>query len=139
MRSFARFTAALTVTALVVPVALSFPAHARSSSQERTMKMMDTDNDGTIDLREAQAAGEATFDKLETDKDGSLTAKELGGRVSKKDLKAADGDSDGSLDKKEYSALIEQRFKAADPDGDGKLDAKELKKPAGRALMQLLK
>lgn len=139
MRFSARATAALAVAALLVPAGFSSPAWARSSGAERTMKMVDTDNDGTIDLKEAQAAGEATFDKLETDKDGSLTTKELGGRVSKKDLKAADGDSDGTLDKKEYGALIEQRFKAADPGGDGKLDAKELKTPAGRSLLQLLK
>ncbi len=139
MRSFARATAALAVAALMVPAGLSSSAWARASGAERTMKMVDTDNDGTIDLKEAQAAGEATFAKLEKDKDGSLTTKELGGRVSKKDLKAADGDSDGTLDKTEYAALIEQRFKAADPDGDGKLDAKELKTPAGRSLLQLLK
>lgn len=139
MRRSASLIALLLTTAVVLPLALNSEAWARSASASKAMRAIDTDNDGTIDLKEAQAAGEATFDKLEKDKDGSLTTKELQGRVSRKDLKAADSDNDGTLDKKEYGSLIEQRFKAADPDGDGTLDAKELKKPAGRSLMQLLK
>ena len=131
--------AAALSAALVLPVALSTTAFARSSGTERTLKMVDTDKDGTIDLAEAQAAAGKVFDAAETDKDGTVDVKELKGRVSKKDLKAADPDSDGTLDRKEYLALVEQRFKAADPDGDGKLDAKELKTPAGRSLLQLVK
>ncbi|MDN3571593.1 EF-hand domain-containing protein [Methylobacterium longum] len=125
--------------AVALPLAPASSAWARSAGASKALQAIDTDNDGTIDLKEAQSAGEATFDKLEKDKDGTLTTKELQGRVSRKDLNAADGDHDGTLDKKEYGALVEQRFKAADPDGDGTLDAKELKKPAGRSLMQLLK
>jgi Ca2+-binding EF-hand superfamily protein len=125
--------------AVVLPVAPISVAWARSASATKAMRTIDTDNDGSIDLKEAQAAGGATFDKLEKDKDGTLTTKELQGRVSRTDLKTADGDHDGTLDKTEYGALVEQRFKAADPDGDGTVDAKELKKPAGRSLMQLLK
>lgn len=131
--------AAALSAALVLPAALPTAAFARSSGTERTLKMVDTDNDGTIDLAEAQTAAGKVFDGAEKDKDGTVDAKELKGRVSKKDLKAADGDSDGTLDRKEYLALVESRFKAADPDNDGKLDAKELKTPAGRSLMQLLK
>ncbi|MEL6061600.1 MULTISPECIES: EF-hand domain-containing protein [unclassified Methylobacterium] len=132
------FAAALSA-ALILPAALPIAASARSSGTERTLKMVDTDKDGTIDLAEAQAAAGKVFDGAEKDKDGTVDAKELKGRVSKKDLKAADPDSDGTLDRKEYLALVEQRFKAADPDNDGKLDAKELKTPAGRSLLQLLK
>lgn len=131
--------AAMLVLGLVVPTALPSAAFARSSGTERTLKMVDTDKDGTIDLAEAQAAAGKVFDAAETDKDGTVDAKELKGRVSKMDLKAADTDNDGTLDRKEYLALVEQRFKAADPDKDGTLDAKELKTPAGRSLLQLLK
>ena len=131
--------AAMLVLGLVVPTALPSAAFARSSGTERTLKMVDTDKDGTIDLAEAQAAAGKVFDAAETDKDGTVDAKELKGRVSKTDLKAADTDNDGTLDRKEYLALVEQRFKAADPDKDGTLDAKELKTPAGRSLLQLLK
>ena len=131
--------AAMLVLGLVVPTALPSAAFARSSGTERTLKMVDTDKDGTIDLAEAQAAAGKVFDAAETDKDGTVDAKELKGRVSKTDLKDADTDNDGTLDRKEYLALVEQRFKAADPDKDGTLDAKELKTPAGRSLLQLLK
>ncbi|WP_345819134.1 EF-hand domain-containing protein [Methylobacterium fujisawaense] len=131
--------AAMLVLGLVVPTALPSAAFARSSGTERTLKMVDTDKDGTIDLAEAQAAAGKVFDAAETDKDGTVDAKELKGRVSKTDLKAADTDNDGTLDRKEYLALVEQRFKAADPDKDGTLDAKELKTPAGGSLLQLLK
>ena len=99
----------------------------------------DADNDGTIDLKEAQTAAGTLFDKLERDKDSTVDTKELQGRVSKKDLKAADPDSDGTLDKTEFLALVEARFKAADPNNDGTVDAKELKTPAGKALLRLLK
>lgn len=131
--------AATLAAALLLPAALPSTALARSSGTERTLKMVDTDKDGTIDLAEARAAAGHVFDGAETDKDGTVDAKELKGRLSKKDLKAADTDSDGTLDRKEYRALVEQRFKAADPDSDGTLDAKELKTPAGRSLLQLLK
>ena len=139
MRTSNKLASAVLATALLLPMTYSTSVSARSASAGKAFKAIDTDNDGTIDLKEAQTAGEATFDKLEKDKDGTLTTKELQGRVSKKDLKAADGDSDGTLDKKEYAAMIEQRFKAADPDNDGKLDQKELKSKAGQSLMQLLK
>lgn len=99
----------------------------------------DPDKDGTIDLKEAQAAASTLFDKLESDNDKTVDTKELKGRVSKKALKAADPDSDGTLDKTEFLALVEARFKAADPDNDGTLDAKELKTKNGKALLQLLK
>lgn len=128
----------LALVGLTVPLASS-GAFARASGAEKTLKAVDTDNDGSIDLKEATAAAEATFTKLDKDNDGSVDTKELQGRLSKKDLKAADPDNDGHLEKKEYTALVEQRFKAADPDGDGTVDAKELKTPAGRALSALLK
>ncbi|GJD33492.1 EF-hand domain-containing protein [Methylobacterium aerolatum] len=131
--------AALLVTAVALPATLPQPAAARSGGAAKSLKAIDTDNDGTIDLAEAQAAGKATFERLDTDRDGSVDTKELQGRISKKEMKMADPDNDKSVDQKEYDALVAERFKAADPDGDGKLDAKELKTPAGRSLLRLLK
>jgi hypothetical protein len=131
--------AALLVSAFALPVALPQPAAAKSGGAAKTLKMIDTDNDGTVDLDEAQAAAAATFDRLDKDKDGTVDTKELQGRVSRKEMKAADPDNDKTMDKKEYDALVAERFKAADPDGDGKRDAKELKTPAGRSLLRLLK
>jgi Ca2+-binding EF-hand superfamily protein len=101
--------------------------------------MFDTDNDGTVDLAEAQKAGAAAFDKLERDHDGTLDKHELTRRLSAAELAAADPDHDGTLSKEEYLAVVEQRFKAADTDNDGTLDAKELGTKAGRALLRLLK
>jgi Ca2+-binding EF-hand superfamily protein len=103
------------------------------------IRMLDTDNDGTVDLAEAKKAASALFDKLERDKDGTLDKRELARRLSAKELAAADPDHDGTLTKDEYLAVVEQRFQAADPDHDGTLDDKELNTAAGRALLRLLR
>ncbi|WP_407180532.1 EF-hand domain-containing protein [Bradyrhizobium sp. STM 3562] len=102
------------------------------------IKMFDTDNDGTLDLAETKKAASALFAKLDRDHDGTLDRRELGGRLSARELAAADPDHDGTLTLDEYLAVVEQRFNAADPDKDGTLDAKELKSRAGRALLRLL-
>ena len=101
--------------------------------------MLDTDNDGTVDLAEAKKAASAVFDKLESDRDGTLDKLELANRLTAKELAAADPDHDGTLTKDEYLAVVEQRFNAANPDHDGTLDAKELSSKAGQALLRLLK
>jgi hypothetical protein len=103
------------------------------------VRMLDTDNDGTVDLAEAKKAASALFDKLEHDQDGTLDKRELAGRLSAKEFAAADPDHDGTLTKDEYLAVVEQRFNAADPDKDGTLDAKELNSAAGKALLRLLR
>jgi Ca2+-binding EF-hand superfamily protein len=120
-------------------VAIAAPAQAKSKSSDATLKLLDTDNDGTVDLAEAKKSGGDLFDKLNKDKDNTIDTKELQGRLSKKDLAAADPDKDKTLTKDEYLALVEARFKAADPDNDGKLDAKELATQAGKDLVKMLK
>jgi Ca2+-binding EF-hand superfamily protein len=103
------------------------------------VKMLDTDNDGTVDLMEAKTAAAALFAKLDTDHEGTLDAQELRGRLGAKALKTADPDNDGTLTMDEYLAVVTQRFNTANADNDGTLDAKELATPAGRALLQLLR
>ena len=115
---------------------VTVPAWAKPRSG--ILAMLDTDNDGTVDLAEAKKAASALFDKLDPDKDGTLDRRELRGRLTAKELAAADPDKDGTLTKDEYLAVVEQRFKAADPDNDGTLDAKELGTKAGKALLRLL-
>lgn len=132
-----RRTVALSLAGGVL-LATGLPALAKSQ-RINPIRMLDTDNDGTVDLMEAKKAASALFDKLERDHDGTLDKRELGGRLSAKELAAADPDHDGTLTKDEYLALVEQRFAAADPDHDGTLDAKELKTKAGQALLRLLK
>jgi Ca2+-binding EF-hand superfamily protein len=129
------FVASLAVGTLL---ATMLPVSAKSG-RINLIRLLDTDNDGTVDLAEAKAAASAMFDRLERDKDGTLDKHELSRRLSAKELAAADPDHDGTLTKEEYLAVVEQRFGAADPDHDGTLDAKELKSSAGRALLRLLK
>ena len=112
------------------------PALARSKD---SLKLLDPDNDGTVDLAEAKKAASAVFARLDRDHDGTLDARELRGRLSGKELAAADPDHDGTLTLDEYLSVVEQRFKAADPDHDGTLDAKELSSRAGRSLLRLLR
>lgn len=113
---------------------MTMPVQAASAS----LAALDPDNDGTVDLAEAKAAGAKLFTKLDPDKDGTLDAKELTGRVDEAGLKSSDPDADGTLDEKEFSALIETRFKAADPDNDGTVDAAELSTDAGKALLTVV-
>lgn len=126
--------AALMAVSGIICVGHSSPLLAASAS----LTALDPDNDGTIDIPEAKAAGAKLFAKLDPDDDGTLDAKELSGRVDEASLKAADPDSDGTVDQKEYDALVEARFKAADPDNDGTLDDNELTTDAGKSFLLLV-
>ena len=126
------------VALMLAAVAFSGPAYAATRGAS-PIKMLDTDNDGTLDLAEVKKAASALFAKLDPDHDGTLDARELRGRLTAKELAAADPDRDGTLTLDEYLAVVEKRFNAANPDNDGTLDAKELASPAGRALLQLVR
>jgi EF hand domain-containing protein len=103
------------------------------------IQMLDTDNDGTLDLAEVKKAASDVFAKLDRDHDGTLDKRELAGRLSAREFAAADPDHDGTLTADEYLAVVEQRFNAANPDTDGTIDAKEMSSRAGKALLRLLK
>ncbi len=103
------------------------------------LKIIDRDNDGTVDMNEVNQAAAATFAKLDKNKDGTLSPRELHGRLSRSEFKATDKDSDGTLSKDEYLAAVEARFKAADVNGEGTVSCREAKSRAGRALLRLLK
>ncbi|AWN37314.1 histidine kinase [Methylobacterium radiodurans] len=134
-----RVSSAFAALALAASVTVAPTAFAKPTSGASAVKMIDTDNDSTVDMKEIEAVASATFDRLEKDADGTLDAKELKGRLSKAGVRQADPDNDGTLDKKEYLAAVAERFKAADPDNDGTLDAKELNSKAGKALLALIK
>ena len=121
----------------VSTIFVGWPAFA-APKRSRAMRMLDPDNDGTVDLEEAKKAASALFDKLDRDHDGTLDKRELKGRLSAAEFAAADPDKDGTLSKDEYLKVVEQRFNAANPDNDGTLDEKELGSRAGRALLRLL-
>lgn len=78
------------------------------------LKALDPDDDGTIDLKEADAGALKVFKEINPDNDGTLDAKEFEGR------------------------LTEAELKAADPDNDGTVDLKELESPAGQELLKLI-
>jgi len=127
------------LAAKLVASALFLAATAAAYADVGTaLKALDPDNDGTIDLPEAQAGAKAKFLKLDPDKDGTLDAKELTGILDAAALKAADPDNDGTLDEKEYLTVVDAKFKAANPDKDGTVDAKELGSPAGESLLKLI-
>jgi Ca2+-binding EF-hand superfamily protein len=119
-------------------IASTLPAFGKSSRRS-PIQLLDTDNDGTVDLAEAKKAASALFDGLDRDHDGTLDKREIAGRLTAKEFAAADPDHDGTLTKDEYLAVVEQHFKAANQDSDGTLDAKELATKAGQKLMRLLK
>ncbi len=106
-------------------------AYADSSA---TLKSVDTDKDGTIDMAEAKTAAMNNFATADKDKDGTVDSKEAGTDVSK-----ADPDKDGTLDKTEFEAALTSSFKAADADNDGTIDAKELATPEGQKLNAMIR
>src|SRR5258707_10474577 len=118
-----RRTALLTL-AIGIVSGESLPALAKSRRTD-PIRMLDTDNDGTVDLAEAKKAASALFDKLDRDHDGTLDKRELAGRLSPKEFAAADPAPDGAPTKDEYFALVQQRFNASNQDSDRPLDAKE--------------
>ena len=130
-----RRMAILNCLAAIGSILVGWPAFAAPS---RAIRLLDTDNDGTVDLDEAKKAASALFDKLDRDHDGTLDRRELGSRLSAAEFAAADPDKDGTLSKDEYLKVVENRFKAADPDNDGTLDEKELRSRAGQSLLRLL-
>jgi Ca2+-binding EF-hand superfamily protein len=123
---------------LVISSILSGGPAAAASKRSHAMALLDSDNDGTVDLDEAKKAASALFDKLDRDRDGTLDKAELRGRLSAAEVAIADPDRDGTLSKVEYLKVVENRFKAADADKDGTLDEKELRSPAGQKVLLLL-
>jgi len=116
-----------------LPFALS-PAFGAS-----VFRGIDTNNDGTISMKEAMGAASAVFDKLDVDRDGTLSRAELRRRIPDQDWKIANPDNDRTLSKQEYLNFVEFAFKRADTNGDGTLDAKEARTHAGRVLLRLLR
>ena len=112
----------------IIGIAVALAGAPTLAKDNKTLKLLDPDNDRTVDLAEAKKAAGDAFDKLnkDKDKDNTVDPKELQGRLSRQELADADPDKDGTLTKDEYLALVEARFKAADPDNDGTLDDKEL-------------
>src|SRR5262249_53717717 len=82
-------------------ILIAWPALA-APRRSGAMRMLDADNEGTVDLDEAKKAASALFDKLDRDRDGTLDKRELKGRLTAAEFAAADPDKDGTLSKDEY-------------------------------------
>jgi Ca2+-binding EF-hand superfamily protein len=116
---------------------------AQAATPPRTaqaaMRTLDTDADGTIDLKEAKKAAEWHFGALDTNHDGTLDPKEAAAAgITASEFSKFDVDKDGTLDKAEYWALVRARFKAADRDHDGTVSTQELATSKGGALLAVL-
>ena len=81
-----RRTATLNSLAAITSILVGRPAFAAPS---RAMRLLDTDNDGTVDLDEAKKAN-----KLDRDHDETLDRRELRGRLSAAEFAAADPDKE---------------------------------------------
>jgi hypothetical protein len=117
----------------------AYAESARTGTPGRYMKAIDTDHDGTIDLKEVRKAASAHLRHLDKDGDNTLDMKEMSRLgLNQKAFARADPDKDNTIDKREYLALVDRQFKAADPDNDGTLSSEEINTSAGRALMRLI-
>ena len=132
MRKFLHIFA-ITLTALFLT---GSPATAVDTAT--ALRVLDPDNDGTIDMREAIKGAKRVFKAINPDRDGTLDAAELRGRLSAAGLRAANPDNDGTLSWREYKALVKGMFRAANPDMDGTIDLRELSSPAGQRLLKLI-
>jgi Ca2+-binding EF-hand superfamily protein len=92
----ARRMAILNCLAAIGSILVGEPALAAPS---RAMRLLDTDNDGTVDLEEAKKAASTLFGTLS--KDEYL-------KVVESRFKAADPDNDGTLDEKELRSRAGQ-------------------------------
>ena len=109
------------------------------STAQAAMRTLDTDADGTIDLKEAKKAAEWHFGALDTDHDGTLDPKEAAAAgITASEFSKVDVDKDGTLDKAEYWALVRARFNVADRDHDGTVSTQELATSEGGALLAVL-
>lgn len=105
----------------------------------RPMKAIDTDHDGTIDLKEARTAASAHLGHLDKDLDNTLAKKAMSHLGLDRNAYArADPDKDNTIGESEYLALVERQFKAADPDNDGTLSSGETRTKAGGTPMRMI-
>ncbi len=128
---------ALIFGALALAGVTAQPATSALAKATAPVAALDTDDDGTVDLKEINKSATDLFASLEKDADGTVDLREMKGRVSKKAFKTADPDNDGTLSKDEFLTMVSVMFKDADPDNDGTLDAKELASKKGKALLRV--
>jgi Ca2+-binding EF-hand superfamily protein len=112
--------------------ALATGAYAGGGSGQAELKMMDTDQDGSISATEHSAGAKKMFEKMDADGDGIVTAKEMD--AAHKDMPTAHKDSTSESDTTSASRLGKSdrpqksaaaKIKTIDADADGTISAAE--------------
>jgi hypothetical protein len=111
------------------------PAAAMSGAE--VLKMLNHDQDQSLEIPEVITAATATFNKINPDRDMTLEAAETKHILRAEEWKQFNVDGDSTLELDEWLAIARARFKAADTAGSGKLTAAELDTPAGQSLIQM--
>jgi Ca2+-binding EF-hand superfamily protein len=137
-------------------LALATGAYAGGGSGQAEVKMMDTDQDGSISATEHAAGAKKMFEKMDADGDGIVTAKEMDAahkgmasahaqsdasqsdstshtadagkpmKSSAAKIKTIDTDGDGTITAAEHEAGSKKMFEKMDKDHNGKLSAAEI-------------
>jgi hypothetical protein len=118
----------------VVGFALATSAYAGGGSGQAEMKMMDTDQDGSISATEHAAGAKKMFGKMDADGDGIVTAQEMG--AAHKDMPTAHSEHSGTVSSRQPEPRTSDasgkplksasaKIKAIDTDGDGTITAAE--------------
>ncbi len=117
-----------------VGLALATSAYAGGGPGQAELKMMDTDQDGSISSTEHAAGARKMFDKMDADSDGIVTAKEMG--AAHKDMPTAHDDRSDTVSSRQPEPRTSDasgkplknasaKIKAIDTDGDGAITAAE--------------
>jgi Ca2+-binding EF-hand superfamily protein len=124
----------------VVGFALATAAYAGGGSGKAEMKMMDTDQDGSISATEHATGAKKMFDKMDADSDGIVTAQEMG--AAHKDMPTAHSEHSETASSRQSEPRTSDatrtsdasgkpvksasaKIKAIDTDGDGAITAAE--------------
>jgi Ca2+-binding EF-hand superfamily protein len=118
----------------VVGFALATAAYAGGGSGKAEMKMMDTDQDGSVSATEHAAGAKKMFGKMDADSDGIVTAQEMG--AAHKDMPTAQSDHSETVSSRQPEPRTSDasgkplksasaKIKAIDTDGDGAITAAE--------------
>jgi EF hand len=114
--------------------ALATGAYAGGGSGQAELKMMDTDQDGSVSASEHAAGAKKMFQKMDADGDGIVTAKEMD--AAHKDMPTAHSEDSSTVSSRQPEPRSSDasgkpmksasaKIKAIDADSDGTISAAE--------------
>jgi hypothetical protein len=114
--------------------ALATGAYAGGGSGQAELKMMDTDQDGSVSASEHAAGAKKMFEKMDADGDGIVTAKEMD--AAHKDMPTAHSQDSSTVSSRQPEPRSSDasgkpmksasaKIKAIDTDSDGTISAAE--------------